>query len=83
VHRLPRYRGSHGHVNIFEELPRNRAAQTMRRLDQIITRLPVVFPAQRIEKVDRFRELSGSNQKARVIRVPLRSHTCVTLGGGP
>ena len=73
----------HGNVNVFEELARRDAHNSVRRFNEIISGVAAVLSTEGVEETQRSVELFCMNQKPGAIGLPL---TCVfhefTHGGG-
>jgi len=74
----------HGHVNVFENFAALDAAAAVGGFNQIIARLPTLFPPEYIDEHQRLGELLGLDQEACAIDVPCASriHVVHPLGEG-
>ena len=70
-------RGSHGHVNIFENLAALNTAAAIGGFNQVITGLPTLLTPEWIDERQRLGELFGLDQKACAINVPCASRVHV------
>lgn len=80
---LPAFR-FHENVNVLEEFPGSDAQNSVRELDEIVTRDAGVFATEGVVKTERSVELFRLNQKPGAICSPFTCdlHHQITLGGG-
>jgi hypothetical protein len=66
-------RGTHGHVNVFENFAALNAAAAVGGLNQVVAWLPAMLASQCVDECQRFGELLRLDQKTRAVDVPCSS----------
>jgi hypothetical protein len=63
-------RRSHGHVDVFEDVPGGDATSAIRGLDEVIAAIPLVFASEGIDEGERLSQLPGPDQKPGSVNLP-------------
>ena len=71
---MGRFRGIHGHVNVFEYCSGSDATAAVRGLDQVVAGSATMFASQSIHENTRLGNLLGFDEKARAIDFPGLRH---------